>query len=242
MQNARCVRLRSGRGRGFVCTPLSAASPISPTSSLRVSEELREAILSGEFEPGERLRTVSLAKRFGSSRTPVREALVQLEGEGLVDIEPRRGALVRPFASDDLIDLYEIRALLEPAAAARAALRVDGEQLERLAALVALSDARGGRSAGAIDDQIAWNEEFHAIVIEAAGSPRLSAALRATAGIPRSFRTAFWRDDAHRAFSQTCHRELVAALAERSDERAEAVMRMHILRAKDALVAVRNVG
>ena len=240
MQNARCVRLRSGRGRGFVCTPLSAASPISPTSSLRVSEELREAILSGEFEPGERLRTVSLAKRFGSSRTPVREALVQLEGEGLVDIEPRRGALVRPFASDDLIDLYEIRALLEPAAAARAALRVDGEQLERLAALVALSDARGGRGAGAIDDQIAWNEEFHALVIAASGSPRLSAALRATAGIPRSFRTAFWSDDAHRAFSQTCHRELVSALAAGSAERAEAVMRMHILQAKDSLVAVTN--
>ena len=106
---------------------LSAASPIipSPTSSLRVSEELREAILSGEFGPGQRLRTASLAKRFGSSRTPVREALVQLEGEGLVDIEPRRGALVRPFASADLIDLYEVRVLLEPAAAARAALRVD---------------------------------------------------------------------------------------------------------------------
>src|SRR3954468_5046818 len=101
---------------------LTAASPIipSPTSSLRVSEELREAILSGEFGPGERLRTASLAKRFGSSRTPARGAVVQLEGEGLVDIEPRRGALVRSFASADLIDLYEIRALLEPAAAARA--------------------------------------------------------------------------------------------------------------------------
>jgi DNA-binding GntR family transcriptional regulator len=221
---------------------LSAASPLSPspTSSLRVSEELREAILSGEFGPGERLRTASLAKRFGSSRTPVREALVQLEGEGLVDIEPRRGALVRSFASADLIDLYEIRALLEPAAAARAALRAGAVQLERLAALVAQSDARGGRGTAAIDDQIAWNEEFHALVIEAAGSPRLSAALRATAGIPRSFRTAFWRDEAHRAFSQTCHRELVSALVEHSPERAEAVMRMHILRAKDALVAETN--
>ena len=98
----------------------------------------------------------------------------------------------------------------------------------------------GAREAGAIDDQIGWNEEFHAIVIEAAASPRLSAALRATAGIPRSFRTAFWRDEAHRAFSQTCHRELVSALGEGSAERAEAVMRMHILRAKDALVAVTN--
>ena len=221
---------------------LSAASPItpSPTSSLRVSEELREAILSGEFGPGQRLRTASLAKRFGSSRTPVREALVQLEGEGLVDIEPRRGALVRPFASADLIDLYEVRVLLEPAAAARAALRINADQLERLQAVVARSDARGGRDAAAIDDQIAWNEEFHAIVIEAASSPRLSAALRATAGIPRSFRSAFWRDEGHRAFSQTCHRELVSALAEGSAERAEAVMRMHILRAKDALVAVTN--
>src|SRR5215212_6278066 len=135
---------------------LSAASPLtpSPTSSLRVSEELREAILSGEYGPGERLRTASLAKRFGSSRTPVREALVQLEGEGLVDIEPRRGALVRSFASSDLIDLYEIRALLEPAAAARAALRIREDQLGRLRALVALSDARG---AGAIDEQIGWN-------------------------------------------------------------------------------------
>jgi DNA-binding GntR family transcriptional regulator len=221
---------------------LSAASPISssPTSSLRVSEELREAILSGEFEPGERLRTALLAKRFGSSRTPVREALVQLEGEGLVDIEPRRGALVRSFASADLIDLYEIRALLEPAAAARAAGRIEADRLDRLRALVALSDARGGRARGAIDDQIAWNQEFHAIVIEAAGSPRLSAALRATAGIPRTFRAAFWRDDEHRAFSQTCHRELVSALAARSAERAEAVMRMHILQAKDSLVAVTN--
>jgi DNA-binding GntR family transcriptional regulator len=147
---------------------------------------------------------------------------------------------VRPFANADLVDLYEVRLLLEPAAAARAALRVNADQLERLGALVALSDARGGGDAGAIDDQIAWNEQFHAIVIEAAGSPRLAAALRATAGIPRSFRTAFWRDEAHRAFSQTCHRELVSALVERSVERSEAVMRMHILRAKDALVADAN--
>src|SRR4029078_4467085 len=104
---------------------------------------------------------------------------------GLVEIEPRRGALVRSFASSDLIDLYEIRALLEPAAAARAALGVREDQLDRLRALVALSDARGGREAAAIEDQIGWNEEFHAIVIEAAARPRLSAALRAPAGSAR---------------------------------------------------------
>src|SRR3954451_23724551 len=98
------------RAHGVVLyASLTAATPISPspTSSLRVSDELREASLSGEFGSGERLRTASLAKRFGSSRTPVREALAQLEGEALVDIEPRRGALVRSFARTDLIDLYE---------------------------------------------------------------------------------------------------------------------------------------
>jgi DNA-binding GntR family transcriptional regulator len=234
MQSAASEALRGGLPHDFVCTPVSVP-PVTPsqTSSLRVSEELREAILSGEFGPGERLRTESLAKRFGSSRTPVREALVQLEGEGLVVVEPRRGALVRPFASDDLVDLYEVRALLEPPAAARAARHVTPEQLERLRALVALSDARGGEAPDAIDDQIAWNEEFHGIVIDAARSPRLAAALRATAGIPRAFRTAFWRDAEHRAFSLTCHRELVSALADGAADRAEGTMRIHILRARD---------
>ena len=156
---------------------------------------------------------------------------MQLEGEGLVDIEPRRGAVVRSFASADLIDLYEIRALLEPAAAARAALRVEREQLDRLrGARGALGRARRATTR-AIDDQIAWNEEFHAHRDRGRGQP--AAARRRCAPRPASraaFRTAFWRDEAQRAFSQTCHRELVSALAARSAERAEAVMRMHILR------------
>ncbi len=219
---------------------LTAASPIipSPTSSLRVSEELREAILSGEFGPGQRLRTASLAKRFGSSRTPVREALVQLEGEGLVDIEPRRGAVVRPFDAADLLDLYDVRGLIEPFAARRAATRIEAPDLERLRELCDLADARGAADDAAVEDQMAFNEEFHRIVVTAAQSPRLEAAMRAVAGIPRAFRAAFWHDDAQRTQSLFCHRQIVHALERRQPRLAEAAMEMHIVGAVEFLKEV----
>ena len=84
-------------------------------------DQLQHAILEGVLKPGERLRAEALAQRFGTSRTPIREALLQLEAQGLVEVEPNRGAVVRTFDRDDLFDLYQVRALLEPQAAALAA-------------------------------------------------------------------------------------------------------------------------
>ena len=162
---------------------------------------LEEAILEGELKPGERLRAEALAQRFGTSRTPIREALLQLEAQGLVEVEPNRGAVVRAFDRDDLLDLYEVRALLEPAAAARAAHAHHArDDVERLDALCA--DA-------SVEEQIVANEEFHRIIVEAAGSPRLEVAMRAASGIPRAFRSVFWHDDRQRAESLMCHRRLV---------------------------------
>jgi len=186
----------------------------------RVRDLLEEAILGGELKPGERLRAEALAQRFGTSRTPIREALLQLEGQGLVEVEPNRGAVVRTFDRDDVLDLYEIRALLEPAAAARAAHRISADDVDRLGALCA--DA-------SVEEQIVANEAFHRIILEAAGSPRLEVAMRAASGIPRAFRSVFWHDDRQRAESMMCHRRLVSALGARDAQLAEAVMRMHIL-------------
>src|SRR5689334_23783627 len=106
----------------------------------RVRDLLEEAILEGELKPGERLRAEALAQRFGTSRTPIREALLQLEGQGLVEVEPNRGAVVRSFDRDDVLDLYEIRALIEPHAAARAATRIGAAQIAELAALCDAED------------------------------------------------------------------------------------------------------
>src|ERR1700759_3243287 len=141
------------------------------TSAVRVREQLQHAILEGVLKPGERLRAEHLAQRYGTSRTPVREALLQLEAQGLVEVEPNRGAVVKAFDAADLLDLYEVRALLEPAAAARAAPRISAEQL---AELHALCDDQAP-----VDEQIAANERFHRIIADAAGSPRLSTAMRA---------------------------------------------------------------
>jgi DNA-binding GntR family transcriptional regulator len=186
----------------------------------RVRDLLEEAILGGELKPGERLRAEALAQRFGTSRTPIREALLQLEGQGLVEVEPNRGAVVRTFDRDDVRDLYEVRALLEPGAAARAAQRISAEDIARLDALCA--DA-------SVDEQIVNNEAFHRIILEAAGSPRLEVAMRAASGIPRAFRSVFWHDDRQRAESLLCHRRLVSAFRAGDAQLAEAVMRMHIL-------------
>ena len=210
----------------------------APTSTTRTYDELRSAILAGDLVPGERLRTAALAERFGTSRTPVREALVLLEADGLVDLEPHRGAVVRAFPADELLDLYDVRALLESRAAALAAERVLPAQLERLGELCTLAEAQTGAEPVAIERQMGWNEEFHRLVVDAAASPRLHAAMRAVAGIPRGFRAAFWTDDRQRAVSLTCHREIHAALASGSAERAETAMRLHVLSAKDFLIEV----
>jgi DNA-binding GntR family transcriptional regulator len=194
---------------------------VAETSTVRVRDELQHAILEGVLKPGERLRAEAIAQRYGTSRTPVREALLQLEAQGLVELEPNRGAVVRLFDAADLYDLYEVRALLEPAAAARAATRIGEHGIARLQAL--LDDG------AAVEDQIAFNEEFHRVIGEAAQSPRLQVAMRAASGIPRAFRSMFWDDAGQRTESLMCHRLLVQAFQARDAQLAEAVMRMHIL-------------
>jgi DNA-binding GntR family transcriptional regulator len=210
----------------------------SVTNAVRVQAELREAILAGSLPPGARLRAEPLAERLRTSRTPVREALILLAREGLVDIEPRRGAIVRSFDAADLADLYDVRALIEPHAARRAATRIGPDELARLREICAAAEARGADDDAAVEDQVALNEEFHRIVVTAAGSPRLEAALRAVAGIPRAFRAAFWHDDGQREQSLFCHRQIVHALEHRQPRLAENVMRMHIVGAIEFLAEV----
>jgi DNA-binding GntR family transcriptional regulator len=210
----------------------------APTSTLRVRDAIQHAILTGALAPGERLRAEALAQRLGTSRTPVREALQSLEAEGLVAIEPHRGAVVRPFDAAGLVELYELRAVIEPYAAARAAERIGREALAALEENCGRAEARGGADDPAVHDQIALNEEFHRLIVTAAGSRRLEVAMRSVTGIPRAFRTVFWRDDAQRTQSLFCHRELTRALRTRNAGLAEAVMRMHILGAREFLIDV----
>lgn len=202
--------------------------PDGPTHTTRVHDQLREAILAGRLPPRTRLRAEALAQLLQSSRTPVREALLLLAREGLVEIEPRRGASVRAFDAADVADLYEVRTLIEPHAAARAAVQIDDDALARLAACYECSLSWDAADQESVSQQLLLNDEFHGLILAAAASPRLTAAMSAVSGIPRAFRASFWRDDYQRAQSLFCHRELVTAIRARRPEVAETVMRMHL--------------
>src|SRR5918998_2869067 len=102
----------------------------------RVAERLKAEILAGERPPGARLRQVEIARAYGVSTTPVREALATLQRQGLVRLHPQRGAVVFLPSVDDLREHYEIRAALESLAAARAAERFEPAWAPPLEALL----------------------------------------------------------------------------------------------------------
>jgi DNA-binding GntR family transcriptional regulator len=112
-----------------------------------VYEEVRQAIIELKLKPGEALREAATAQQLGVSKTPVREALARLEQEGLVETTSFKGAVVSGYSPEDLQEIYELRELLEGAAARAAATSASDETLARLAALVAES-----RELGAKDD------------------------------------------------------------------------------------------
>ena len=109
-------------------------------------EEIRDAIIGLRLQPGDSLREAALAERLGVSKTPVREALGRLEKEGLVETTSFKGAVVSSYSREDLIEIYELRELLEGAAARTAADRSSTETVDRLRDIVERS--RELRAAG----------------------------------------------------------------------------------------------
>jgi DNA-binding GntR family transcriptional regulator len=199
-------------------------------------EELRRLILTGEAEPGSRLGEAELAETLGLSRTPVREALQRLDAEGLVEVLPHRGARVVRWSTRDLEEIFELRALLEPYAAARAA-RV-GLADDELAVLDGLCDAM--EHAAAEDDLpglAELNSRFHAAVLAASGNGRLPALLTSVVHAPLVIGTFRRYDDESLRRSMNHHRELVAALRAGDPDWAGSVMRSHIRAAAGYLIA-----
>jgi DNA-binding GntR family transcriptional regulator len=168
------------------------------------------------------------------SPTPVREALIRLQGDGLVDYRPNRGAVVAPLSADEVRHLYDMRSVLEGLAAARAAERVDDESLARLAALVdtmsrLLAEGRHG-------EVIAMNRDFHRSVHLASGNPILVATLEGLLDRTARFRN-LYRDLPERV--EQAHREhaaIVEALGRRDAAEAERLMRQNILGGSHAVV------
>ncbi|MFE5492708.1 GntR family transcriptional regulator [Streptomyces virginiae] len=140
-----------------------------------VCTAIRDDIVSGVFEPGGRLTEEVLARRYGVSRVPVREALRTLESEGFVTTRRHAGACVAEPTAQEAADLLELRMLLEPLAASRAARRRTDAHLKVLRGLVRLGQERARRGQG--EDLRALGGWFHETLAQASGSPGLIALL-----------------------------------------------------------------
>jgi DNA-binding GntR family transcriptional regulator len=140
------------------------------TVSAAIAEQLRDAVLAGSYGSGEQLRQDALAATFGVSRIPVREALLQLEAEGLVQIVPHKGAVVTGLSRAEVDDVFELRAVLEVRLLRRSAERLTAEDFAALEAIQAAF-------AGAIDrrDSSSWgrlNARLHTALYSRADLPR----------------------------------------------------------------------
>jgi DNA-binding GntR family transcriptional regulator len=162
---------RAGIAMTEVVTPPVGKSLKHKTMALAAADALRSQILQGVYSPGQQLRQDTLAAAFGMSRIPIREALFIIEREGLIKILPHRGAVVVRLSPDEVEEVFNMRALLEPFLLARSAPKLTRDDFRLLATIQT-------RYADAIrrEDIGRWNElnsEFHLELYKHADSPRV---------------------------------------------------------------------
>ena len=207
-------------------------SPNPPRPADRAYAWIRDRIFAGEFEPRAHLKEQELAARIGVSRSPVRDALRRLSGEGLVVAERDRGTYVAEFSREEIDEIFQLRAALEAYAAAHAAQRMDGPVLEHLESLASKMEALSRKTG---EDAFArfsvLNNDFHRTILKAAKSPRLESILDPLISIPVFLLKHFnWRPeqvDIDR--SNVEHRELIDALRARDPVWARTRMHAHIV-------------
>ncbi|MGB3721708.1 MAG: GntR family transcriptional regulator [Pacificimonas sp.] len=209
------------------------------TASARAHRIIRSSLLDGTFAPGDALTEAALADLSGVSRTPVRQALLRLEAEGLVTRSETGRLSVADWQRTDLDDLFTLRAMLEGHAAERAARRIDADGL---AALKAANADLAAAVAGTPDVPafLTANHRFHDIIIAAAASDRTAVMLGQLVEQPLVRATAHRYDRALFMRSHEEHEELIAALELGDGTWARAVMTGHIRRAYHALASIRD--
>ncbi len=207
----------------------------------RAEDRLRDLILGGDLAPGERLGEVELAETLGMSRTPVREALRRLSGQGLVEVTSNKGARVTAWTDREVEQTFLLRAHLEGLAAAATARLATPEQVERLDALahemVPVALPREGCDLARLTE---LNAAFHGLLLEVAGSSTLSAALGGLVHASVLSRTQHSFDEPAMRRSVQHHLEIVAAVRARDPEWAQSVMHSHLLSARASLLGPRT--
>ena len=206
-------------------------SSVSNTGSYslsgRVFHRIREDILSGKYLQDEELREKAIADELGVSRTPVREALRQLELEGLVTIIPNKGASVVGISEKDIQDIYEIRSLLEGLCAKWATSHITAEQLDELDENIFLSEFHLQKKH--FEQVLELDNKFHDILYNASNSKMLDHVLSDFHHYVERVRTVTLGDAKRAKESIEEHKKIVEALRNRDDKKAEKLANEHIM-------------
>jgi DNA-binding GntR family transcriptional regulator len=194
---------------------------------------LRGAIQEGRFAPGQRLIEADLMQTFTVTRGPLREALRRLASEGVVDIVPNRGAMVRIFNRQEMIDLFRIREVIEGLAARQAAEAMADERCRFEAALEKMDRARSVSAVPFSKENVI----FHELVLTYARNKQLTGLMRQLQLPLVRFQIRASIDDAYREASRREHQAVVQAVSKGNAAQAESLMRKHLRQAADRVIA-----
>lgn len=200
-------------------------------------EQLRALIFSGALPAGSDHLETELAQRFGMSRTPVREAALTLQAQGLVSVRARKGVRILPISIDDMVEVYDVLTALEPLAAAQAASKgYDAQALQALAQTILDMDAALAR-----EDRDAWaaaDDSFHTELVRLGGNSRIASIVGLMADQVRRVRAVTLYLRPLPLKSNDAHRVLLQAIRDQDAETAERIHRAHRCAAKDVLIAI----
>ncbi len=215
---------------------LSTDKTLIPRQGLHeaVADRLRLKIVEGEFDPGMRLNERLLCESMGVSRTPMREAIKTLAGEGLIRLEPNRGAVVPALSADEVASAFEVIAALEALAGELAAVRATTEEIDQVLSLQTQMEAAHARRD--LSAYYSLNAQIHAAINRAAGNPVLAESFRALNMRLQSlrFKSNLNQEKWDAAVGE--HAQIARALASRDAVRLGALLREHLNHKRDIVL------
>lgn len=198
--------------------------------SARIADELRNAVLSGEMHPGMRIRQELLATKYGASRIPVREALKQLENEGLVVLAPNRGAWIADVNSEESLEVYKIREVVEPLAIFESVPNLTDADISGLDAMISELER-----VTTLEIYLQLDREFHLRSYSRARMPLLQAMVERFWNSTQHFRRQFVKETFAKnglPFSDPQHLQLMDMIRVRDAEGARIMVHLHIRRTR----------
>jgi len=206
----------------------------------QVAARLRTMLVEGLIQPGAKLNERELCERLGVSRTPLREAIKLLAAEGLVDLLPNRGAVAVKLTEADVLNTFEVLAMLEGMSGALAAERITEAELAEIRALHYEMMACFARRD--LSGYYRINARIHSAINNAAGNPVLSSTYRSINARVQSLRFRTNQNETKWQQAVQEHERMVEALAARDAEAMRAVLVQHLQRKRDAIIDLMRAG